>query len=86
MQIRKSQLIVSFIMGLVASAITGGSPIALLIVLGIIGCGSFAWTCLDLNFKLPQTKIGALWRCFENSESPEIPRQAFVLGVGHRRG
>jgi hypothetical protein len=76
-------MIITFLVGFVASAITGGAPMVLLILMTLLAAGLLVWTSLDLSLKLPKTQLSHLWRQPEIS-APNVPREVFVLGVGHR--
>lgn len=79
----KAQIIITFLTGFAASAITGGAPVVLLILITLLAAGLLAWTSLDLSLKLPKTQLSHLWRQPENS-APSSPRETFVLGIGHQ--
>ena len=86
MQIRKSQLIIMFLVGFAAATMSNGAPMVLMVLVSLVAVGLIVGTSLDLTLEWKPPTLAPLWKHFENSESPEIPRQAFLLGVGHRRG
>lgn len=81
MKLKASQLIVAFLVGLVTSTISGGSAFVLVLLMALLAAGSIAWMVLELNWT--ETKLVALWKPSKHSETPQAPREAFVIGVGH---
>jgi hypothetical protein len=76
----KVQIIIMFLAGFVASALSGGAPIVLLILLTLLAAASFCWEFFDLTLKWPETKVS---RQGGNSASSDNPAPALVLGIGH---
>ena len=77
MKVRKSQIVIAYLAGFAAATITGGAPIALMLLIVLFGVGSLAWVRLDMTSKL---KVQSIRR----AEGPLFytPREGFV-GVGH---
>ena len=81
MKVQKSQLIVSFVVGCVACAISGGSPIVLLMLMAFLAAGAFACNYFELTVKLPKNP---LTRFLTNTETKPVQSEGFVLGIGHQ--
>jgi len=82
MELKKSEIILTFLVGFAASAITGGAPIVLLTLMTLVAAGALVWMRLDLTLKLPDIKLSRLSKRGESS----MPQSAFVLGAGHQVG
>ena len=72
-----------FLVGFVASTISGGATIVLLTLLALIFAGGLVWHCYDLTLKWPATGLHSLRRHFEHSETPRSQTDGIVLGIGH---
>jgi len=81
----KAQIIITFLVGFGASAITGGAPIVLLILMTLLAAGALVWMRLDLDLtlKLPDIQLSRPLTQVENS-TPHSTRGGLVLGVGHQ--
>lgn len=83
MNVKKSQIIATFLVGFVASTISGGAPIMLVTLLALLFSGALVWTWCDLTLKWRAPELRPLRRHFEHSEIPKTHPDGLVLGLGH---
>ena len=81
MKIKRSQLVIAFLVGFAACQVSGASPIVLLMLMAFLAAAEFVCACFGLTLKLPKIQLS---RFMMNAETKSIQREAFVLGVGHQ--
>ena len=81
MKIKRSQLIITFLVGFAGCQAAEGSLIVLLLLMTFLAAGAFVFDYFGLTLKPPQMPLS---RFLTNAETKPIQREAFVLGIGHQ--
>ena len=70
-----------FLVGFAACQVSGASLIVLLLLLSCVAAGAFVCACFELTLTLPKMQLS---RLLTVAETKPLPREAFVLGIGHQ--
>ena len=81
MKIKRSELVLTFLVGFAACEVSGGTPNVLLILMTFLAVGAFVFDYFGIVLKLPRLQLGSFRT---NSETKSIEREAFVPGIGHQ--
>jgi hypothetical protein len=76
----RTQFGIMFLLGFAASAISGGAPMVLLILMATAVAAALVLMHFEPEIKLPTPTLSRYWKHDEKS----VPQSALVLGVGHQ--